>query len=282
MSPRIKVIIGGLLACGVAGAVTWFATQRHPREDHYTPRPHGSVTFNKDVAPIVRERCVTCHRPGQSGPFNLITFEEVRKHSKEIAEVTASRYMPPWLPEKGYGDFDGERRLSATELGLIQQWIAEGAPEGAAVKTPLPPVPTDDWQLGRPDLVITLPKPYELAPAGKDIYRNFVVPVPGQGKRFVKAFDFRPGSKTVHHAFIYTDRTRQSRRLQPGEGELGFDGMDTPPGADGPGGFFASWQPGKVPSKGAAGLAWELTGNSDLLFQLHMKPSGKPELVQPT
>src|SRR5882672_11158629 len=142
MSPRIKLITGALLICGVAAAVIWFASRRRTAEDRYTPRPRGSVTFNKEVAPIIRERCVTCHRPGQSGPFNLITFEDLRKHSKEIAEVTASRYMPPWLPEKGYGDFVGERRLSATELGLIQQWIADGGPEGPAATTLLRPLPT--------------------------------------------------------------------------------------------------------------------------------------------
>src|SRR3954465_8846008 len=171
MSPRIKVIIGGLLACGVAGAVTWFATQRHPREDHYTPRPHGSVTFNKDVAPIVRERCVTCHRPGQSGPFNLISFEDVSRRAKQVAEVTASRYMPPWLPEPGYGEFAGERRLITDELGLIQQWIKEGSTEGNPNGS-LAPLASDEWQLGKPDLVVTLPEPYVLDPAGKDVYRN--------------------------------------------------------------------------------------------------------------
>jgi tetratricopeptide (TPR) repeat protein len=225
---------------------------------------------------------VVCHRPGQSGPFNLTTFEEVRKHAKEIGEVTARRYMPPWLPEKGYGEFAGERRLSPTELGLIQQWVAEGAPEGAFVSTMTPPVfSTNDWQLGQPDLVIALPTPYTLPADGKDVYRNFIIPVPLEAKRFVKAFEFRPGSRTVHHAFIHTDRSRQARRLQPADGAVGFDGMDTPPGTDGPNGFFASWQPGRIASKGVEGLAWELEKNSDIVLQVHMRPSGKAESVQP-
>src|SRR3954469_12210433 len=131
MSRWPKFILGGVIVCGVAVAVTLLIRQRHSAEDHYSPRPRGTITFNKDIAPITRARCVTCHRPGQSGPFNLITFEEVHKHAKEIGEVTASRFMPPWLPEKGYGEFAGERRLGATELGLIQQWVAEGASEGA-------------------------------------------------------------------------------------------------------------------------------------------------------
>ena len=282
MSTHLKLAGLGLAVCCASAAVTWFVLKK-PVADFYKARPHGSITFNKDIAPIVRERCVGCHRPGQSGPFNLITFEDVHKRAKQIAEVTGTRYMPPWLPEKGYGDFANERRLTATELGLLQQWIAEGAVEGAGSNGALPPVPADDWQLGKPDLVITMPTPYTLPASGKDVYRNFIVPVPSETKRFVRAFEFRPGNKVVHHAFMYTDRTRQARRLQQGQdGLAGFDGMDTPPSADGPNGFFASWQPGKIASKGMDGLAWELGNQSDILFQLHMKPSGKPELVQPS
>jgi len=282
MSPRLK-LTGLLVVAVVASAGGWWLwSRRSASADSYTPRKTGSITFHKDVAPIIREHCVTCHRPGQSGPFNLITFEDVHKHAKQIGEVTARRYMPPWLPEKGHGEFLGERRLSASELGLLQQWIAEGSSEGTPPSTPLPPLPDNEWQLGKPDLVISLPKPYTLGPSGKDVYRNFVIPVELDHKQFVKAFEFKPNSKTIHHAFIHTDRTRQSRHHQQENGALGFDGMDTPPGADGPDGFFVSWQPGKVPSRTPEGLAWILPKNSDILLQVHMRPSGKPELVQPS
>jgi len=206
MSSRLKLGGLALAICCASAAVTWFVLKKPADVDVYKPRPHGSITFNKDVAPIVRERCAGCHRPGQSGPFNLITFDDVHKRAKQIAEVTSTRYMPPWLPEKGFGDFANERRLTATELGLIQQWIAEGAVESPASNAALPPVPADDWQLGKPDLVITMPTPYTLPASGKDVYRNFIIPVPPETKRFVRAFEFRPGNKVVHHAFMYTDR----------------------------------------------------------------------------
>ena len=278
-SSRVKIAALLVLACGAAAALTFVLLERGT--DKYTARPKGTVTFHKEIEPIIRQRCVTCHRPGQSGPFNLITFDDVHKRTKQIAEVTASRYMPPWLPEPGYGEFAGERRLTTDELGLIQQWIREGAVEGSPGPT-LPPLPQDQWQLGKPDLVVTLPEPYTLAPSGKDVYRNLIMPVPAVGEHFVRAFEFRPNSKTVHHSFVYTDRHRESRRLVGKEGAKGFDGMDTPAGADGPNGFFASWQPGKQVSEGFPGLSWPLGNASDLLLQLHMKPSGKPEPVQPS
>lgn len=282
MSARLKLGAIALAVCSVSAALTWFFLHNSNDAEVYRPRRAGSVTFNKDVAPIIHQHCVACHRPGQSGPFNLISFEEVKKHVKDIAEVTAKRYMPPWLPEKGYGEFANERRLNATELGLVQQWIREGAPEGSGPKPATPKQSTEPWQLGKPDLVISLPTPYSLPASGRDVYRNFVVPTKVEAPRFVKAFEFRPGSKVVHHGFFYTDRSGQSRQIQQPGGTAGFDGMDTPRGADGPEGFFTSWQPGKVPSGGAEGLAWELAKDSDVLFQLHMKPSGKPELVEPS
>jgi len=100
------------------------------RSDRYMPRPPGTLTFNKDVAPIIFDRCAYCHRPGQTAPFTLLNYADVKKHVNQIAEVTAKGYMPPWLPEPGFGDFTDVRRLTAEQLGVLQQWIAEGAVEG--------------------------------------------------------------------------------------------------------------------------------------------------------
>ena len=102
---------------------------------------HGaeSVTFNKDIAPIVFQNCATCHRPGQSGPFNLLTYADVQKRAKQIAELTQKRYMPPWLPEPGHGDFVNSRRLSDAQIGLIQRWVAQGTEEGNAADLAPPP-----------------------------------------------------------------------------------------------------------------------------------------------
>src|SRR5712692_6426764 len=99
----------------------------------------GQPTFTKDIAPIVFSYCAPCHRPGESAPFSLLNYADVKKHAGQIATVTKSRYMPPWLPEPGYGNFDGVRRLSDRQIALIQQWVEHSAPEGDRSELPTPP-----------------------------------------------------------------------------------------------------------------------------------------------
>jgi hypothetical protein len=253
-----------------------------PSPGGYLPRAKGSLTFSKDVAPIVYSRCSGCHRPGEGAPFSLLTFEQVRKHARQIAEVTARHFMPPWPPEPGFGDFVDERRLTTDELGILQQWVAEGAAEGNPSDLPAQPHWVEGWQLGEPDLVVTMPEPYPLAAEGKDVYRNFVFPVPLTSTRFVKAVQLKAGNaKVVHHAFIDVDETRQSRRLAEKESPPGFGGMELPDSALMPAGQYLGWQPGKSVYRVPEGLAWILRTNTDLVLQMHMHPSGKPELVQP-
>src|SRR5947209_10524809 len=86
-------------------------------------------TFTKDVAPILYKNCVSCHRPGEVAPFSLITYEDAAKRATLIATATAKRYMPPWKPEPGYGEFQDERRLSEAQIATLQHWAACGAPE---------------------------------------------------------------------------------------------------------------------------------------------------------
>src|SRR5439155_16239103 len=153
----------------------------------------GPVTFSRDVAPIVFQKCAGCHRPGQSAPFALLTYEEIKKHARQIAEVTQRRYMPPWLPEPGYGEFAFDRRLSVDQIETIQQWVADGAIEGDPTDLPPQPQFPERWQLGWPDLVLTLPQAHTLPAEGKDVYRNFVVPIPVPTLKYVKGVEFLPG-----------------------------------------------------------------------------------------
>src|SRR5438552_3952122 len=176
-APRLNTLaVMSLAAAVLIAALLWLDPWKSIAPERYVPRPPGQLTFTKDVAPIILEHCARCHRPGQSAPFNLLRFEEVKKRSREIADVTARRYMPPWLPEHGYGEFAGERRLTIDQLGILQQWLAEGAIEGQ--KSNMPPLPqwSGDWQLGPPDLVVTMPQSYTLAAECLDVNRNFVIP----------------------------------------------------------------------------------------------------------
>jgi tetratricopeptide (TPR) repeat protein len=280
-------IVVALLALSASGwriATHWRlpneSTDR--REVAYHSRPPGTLTFTRDVAPIVFKNCSGCHRPNQSAPFSLITYADIKKRLHEVADVTSRQYMPPWQPQRGYGEFADERHLSNDELGVLQQWISEGANEGR--REDLPPLPNWDptWRLGKPDLVVET-QPFNLGPEGKDLYHNFVVPIPTETLRYVRGVEFRPGNaKVVHHAFVQVDETRKSRQLAEKQNPPGFDGMETPETAVMPGGQLLGFQPGKTPSFSPEGLAWILKTNTDLVLQVHMNRSGKPETVQPS
>jgi hypothetical protein len=243
----------------------------------------GPLTFNRDIAPIIFDHCAGCHHPSQATPFSLLSYADVRKRSRTILNVLQSRYMPPWLPEKGYGEFVGERRLTDDQIGLIQRWVEQGAVEGNAADLPSRPRFDEGWELGKPDFSMTLPRPYVLAADGKDVYRNLVVPIPLSAPQYIKGIEFHPGNaRVVHHCFIAFDETRGSRLLEDKENPPGFDGMELPDTAQMPAGQMMGWQPGKIPYFCQPGLSWLLRPNTDLVLQLHMHPSGKPEVVQPT
>src|SRR6202521_793968 len=89
-----------------------------------------AVTFNKDIAPIVFEHCAPCHRPGEIGPFSLLSYDDVRQHATQIALVTGQRVMPPWKPEPGKGEFIGDRSLTDAQIRLIHEWVDSGGKEG--------------------------------------------------------------------------------------------------------------------------------------------------------
>jgi tetratricopeptide (TPR) repeat protein len=246
------------------------------------PRARGTLTFTKDIAPIVLGNCAVCHRPGQSAPFSLLTYEDVKERAQQIQAVTASRFMPPWLPESEPGEFVGQRKLSVDQLGVIGQWIDEGAAEGDPTQMPALPNWAAGWYLGEPDLVVTMDQPYTLPNEGQDVFRNFVIPIPVRGQKYVKGLEFRPGNPRVaHHARMAVDSTDVSRYLDQQDREPGFDGMQLGE-AKSPDGHFLGWTPGKFPTMAPDGMAWRLNAEMDFVIQLHMLPTGKPETVQPT
>ncbi len=242
----------------------------------------GPVTFAKDVAPIIFDRCGTCHHPDGAAPFSLLTYAAARQRATLIATVTKSRFMPPWKSEPGYGEFIGHRPLSDAEIGVMQQWVADGAPEGDPGDLPPPPHWTEGWQLGTPDLVVTVSQPYVLQADGTDVSRVFVLPVPIRTLRYVKGLEFRPGNpKVVHHANIRVDRTPASRQLDDQDPAPGYDGLLSHSAAY-PDGHFLGWTPGQVAPLLPKGLAWSLGPGTDLVVEVHMKPTGKTEVIEPS
>jgi Flp pilus assembly protein TadD len=246
-----------------------------------TPPPPTPVTFTRDVAPILYANCVTCHREGEVAPFPLFTYADAQAHGTEIAEETLARHMPPWLPEPGEFPIEGDRRLKASDIDVIQRWVKAGMPEGNPGDRPVPPTFPGGWQLGTPDLIITPPKPYMLKPSPRDVYRNLVIPVALDATKYVRAVEFKTGGAPVHHAVIRVDRTAASRRRDGTDGQPGFDGM-TMHGAQDPGGHFIGWAPGRGPIVSPQDMPWRLERGADIVLEAHLIPGDEPKAVQPT
>lgn len=240
--------------------------------------------FVHNVAPILYRACAPCHRPGETGPFPLLSYADARKRAGLLAAVTRSRYMPPWLPDEGHGDFEGDRRLSEEEIRTIADWAAAGAPEGPAVEAPPPPAfPSSGWDLGTPDLVLEAPAPFEAPASGPDVYWNFVLKPSEPAVRYVRAIEIRPGDRRlVHHANLLVDRigTAHLREVGPGRGFPGMD-LEIMRSPFDPPGHLLFWKPGSVPHQEPKGLAWRLDPGDELVLNVHLHPTGKPEAVRP-
>jgi hypothetical protein len=249
------------------------------------PGDPAAVTFSKDVAPLLVDRCGMCHHPGGSAPFSLLTYADAKRRATQIATVTANRFMPPWKADPADGPFIGQHPLSASEIAMLRRWADTGARPGDAPESSVVSRQfqwTEGWQLGKPDLVITLPQPYTLPAEGTDAFHIFVLPIPVETARFVRGLEFRPGNpKVVHHANIRIDTTPASRRLDEADPGPGYDGLIAR-SAGYPDGHFLGWTPGQVAPLLPDDLAWRLEKNTDLVVELHMQPSGKVEQVAPS
>jgi tetratricopeptide (TPR) repeat protein/mono/diheme cytochrome c family protein len=242
-----------------------------------------SVTYTQ-VAPILYKNCTTCHHPGGAGPFSLMTYADARRWGQQMLRATQSRYMPPWLPEPGYGDFADSRRLSDADLDLIRQWVATGMAQGDLADAPAMLHYDAAWQLGTPDLVLRVTRPYTLASSGTDVFRNFVLPYPLKQTRYIRALEIRPGTpQVVHHANLLIDRTASFRHAHPNDWQDGVAGMELEVDAGttfDPDSHFLFWKPDTAVLTEPEGMPWRLDPGSDLILNMHLKPSGKPETMQ--
>ena len=270
--PAIRVALA-IFTLAAAGA----AQSRPPRPAPATPT---AVTFSEDIAPILYQHCVTCHRPGEVAPFPLIAFEDAVKRGKSLVKVTESRVMPPWHAAHGYGEFADERRLSDPQIAAIRAWVAHGMPRGDAAKMPPLPTFTDGWQLGTPDLILEMPDAFEVPAGGPDVYRNFVLPTGMTEDRWIKAIEYRPGTRTVvHHSLFQYIRGGAAAKLVNADGQPGYRGAMPVAFVPGfaPAGELGAWAVGATPRALPEGLALPLPKGSDFVLQLHLHPTGKPE-----
>jgi hypothetical protein len=187
--------------------------------------------------------------------------------------------MPPWKAEPGFGDFLDERRLTDREIKTIADWSTAGSPEGNPKDLPAPPSFPDGWQLGKPDLVLEAPAPFDIPASGRDVYRCFVIPIPIDSTKTVAAVEFRPGNrKVVHHALFFLDSSGAARKKDEADSGPGYASFGGPGFL--PTGSLGGWAPGAMPRKLPDGLGRRLPKGSDLVLQVHYHPDGKPEADQ--
>ena len=233
-----------------------------------------AVDFNHDVAPIFHAKCAGCHRPGEVAPFPLLSYQDAVSHARTIGAVVGKGLMPPWKPVHGFGDFAGERLLTKHETDVVLKWVASGAKQGPGL-APAEPASVSEWKLGEPDLVLEMPRSYTVAADGGDQYQCFVAAFPRGLDRYVKAWEFQPGSRrTVHHALFFLDSSRESRkRANAGGGTYSCFGV---PGFL-PSGSLGGWSPGTQAFVAPEGTATHVSATQELVMQIHYHPVGKEE-----
>jgi peroxiredoxin len=230
-----------------------------PIERPGTPVATGVVTFAKHVAPVVQKRCQECHRPGEIGPFSLLTFEDARKRTKRIREAVLEQRMPPWLADPRHGRFANDRRLTQEEHDILLAWIDQGAVKGDDKDVPPPVNFIQGWKIGKPDKVFAMAAEFKVPATGVLDYQRFVVDPGFKEDIWVQAAECRPGNRAVvHHILVYI--------LAPGRRD--------PYSQDGTAATLVGWAPGDMPANYAPDTARLVPAGSKLLFEVHYTPNG--------
>ncbi|MEW6206748.1 MAG: thiol-disulfide isomerase [Acidobacteriota bacterium] len=239
------------------------------------------MTFTKDVAPILYNNCITCHRAGEVAPMSLVTYKEVRPWAKSIREVVAERRMPPWFADQQHTEFSNDCRLSQKQIDTITAWVNGGAIEGDP--RDLPPLPkfTEGWTIGKPDVVLSMTEEYSVPAEGVIPYKYFAVPTNFTEDKYVQFAEIRQGNRQLVHHIIVDVR-------YPGQGQLPPAGEITPErlaasrqqgGGEGAragdsDGRLVGWAPGEAPLILHPGQAKLIKKGSVLVFQVHYTTNG--------
>jgi hypothetical protein len=263
--------------------------------------PAGSVpTFTKDVAPIVFDKCASCHRKGEVAPMTLTSYEEVRPWAKVIKNKVIAREMPPWFADAAHTlKMRNDRSLSQAQIDTIAAWVDGGAPKGSDAD--LPPLPTfaEGWTAGRePDAILEMPVEFSIPAEGELGVQMFYSKVPWSEDRFAETLEIRPGNRAVvHHAGVFvvdipegativdgrlvlpggkaaTDRAGDSAALAAASASSRVNTNDTAlPGAN----KLLSWVPGRGVDSHRADIGKRIPAGKYINWQLHYNPTGKPE-----
>jgi hypothetical protein len=239
------------------------------------------VTFSRDVLPVLQKSCQGCHRRGEAAPFSLLTYDEAKPWAKAIKEAVLLRKMPPWFADPHVGKFANDRSLSQKEIDTLVAWSDQGAPQGDAKDAPAPLQFVEGWRIPKPDVVIEMPNAFHVPSDGIVELQHIVVPSGFTEDRWVQFGEVRPGNPAlVHHIVVFT-REPGSKWLKGSKPGVPFApdpkkhrGQKEDEGV--PGESVGGYAPGALPMQLPPGRAVLIKAGSDIVFQMHYTPNGKP------
>ncbi len=243
----------------------------------------AGVTFTKDVAPIIQKNCQVCHRPGEVAPMSLLTYKEVRPWAKSIREKVVRREMPPWFADPAHGEFSNDCRLSQKEIDTLVAWVDDGAKEGDPKDLPPNPKFTEGWQMGKPDVTLSMTDEYAIPAEGVIPYKYFAVPTNFTEDKYVQFAEIRAGDRAhVHHVIVSVQYPGQGQL--PPAGEISTQalaalrqrlvGQQARAGEESDG-RVVGWAPGEAPLILRPGQAKLIKKGSVLILQVHYTTNGQ-------
>jgi len=232
---------------------------------------NASVTYAKHIAPIFQDHCVECHRPGQIGPFALLSYDDAVGWGEMIEETVREGRMPPWHPDPKFGHFRNDISLSAEEKELISQWVAAGSPEGDPKDLPPAKEFASEWMMpGKPDAVFYIAdEPVDVPAEGTVEYRYYTTKTGFTEDKWVKVAECMPGNRAVvHHIIVFLKPPSKAGDAASGRGA-----------ARGTASFgqLCGFAPGTRPIVLEPGMAKLIPAGWELVFQMHYTPNGSPQ-----
>lgn len=235
-----------------------------------------TLTYYGNIKPIIDENCTVCHRIGQTAPFSLESYEDLKKRTLMIEKVVESKYMPPWHADTMFRTFHNQRALSEESLNKILLWIKFGAPAGVPHKK----LETSTYKFPIPDKIVKFQKPFIIPGDNEEQYRFFVIPIENATPIYLKGVGFVPQNKTLaHHSRIMIDTTKRIRPFDASsvwQAGPQLEKMNIPLANS----FWTGWVPGNFPLFYPDGVAKVLPANADFVVNMHYAPSAKDETDQ--
>lgn len=231
----------------------------------------NTPTFTRDVAPILFENCVSCHRPNHLAPMALITYDDVRPWARAVKSKVEAREMPPWGAAPGLQKYKNDPSLSEADIATIAAWVDGGAPRGSEADLPPEPAFVEGWSIGEPDLIFTMLEPFEVPADGLVPYVYVTVPTNLTGDTWISAHEYRPGDRRVVHHVI-SRVLEDDGKPATGEPSLRRDRDRTPARGASVGGYV----PNRLGTVYQDGVAVRLPAGADIEAQMHYTTIGMP------